>query len=128
MDSYDRLFPNQYTLPKGGFGNLIALPLQKGRAKNNNTLFLDEAFKPCQDQWAFLSSVVHMELPRLNDMIREATRTRQVIGVRTSTTDEEERPCAMPSSRRLWESLPAGPFPAKIRLVKASLLLPSLLS
>jgi len=28
MESYDRLFPNQDTMPKGGFGNLIALPLQ----------------------------------------------------------------------------------------------------
>ena len=29
FDSFDRLFPNQDTLPKGGFGNLIALPLQR---------------------------------------------------------------------------------------------------
>ena len=29
LDSYDRFFPNQDTLPQGGFGNLIALPLQK---------------------------------------------------------------------------------------------------
>lgn len=29
FDSYDRLFPNQDTLPHGGFGNLMALPLQK---------------------------------------------------------------------------------------------------
>ena len=27
LDSYDRFFPNQDTLPNGGFGNLIALPL-----------------------------------------------------------------------------------------------------
>ena len=27
--SYDRLFPNQDTIPEGGLGNLIALPLQK---------------------------------------------------------------------------------------------------
>jgi len=27
LDSYDRFFPNQDTMPKGGFGNLIALPL-----------------------------------------------------------------------------------------------------
>ena len=27
--SYDRFFPNQDTMPKGGLGNLIALPLQK---------------------------------------------------------------------------------------------------
>ncbi|MBI2859479.1 MAG: restriction endonuclease subunit R, partial [Chloroflexi bacterium] len=45
MDSYDRLFPNQDTLPKGGFGNLIALPLQKRPAEKGNTLFLDESFR-----------------------------------------------------------------------------------
>ncbi len=33
LDSYDRLFPNQDTLPQGGFGNLIALPLQKRAAR-----------------------------------------------------------------------------------------------
>ena len=27
LTSYDRLFPSRDTLPKGGFGNLIALPL-----------------------------------------------------------------------------------------------------
>ena len=32
--SYDRLFPNQDTMPKGGFGNLIALPLQKSARLN----------------------------------------------------------------------------------------------
>lgn len=32
LTSYDRLFPNQDTMPKGGFGNLIALPLQRQRA------------------------------------------------------------------------------------------------
>ena len=29
IDSYDRLFPSQDVLPSGGFGNLIALPLQR---------------------------------------------------------------------------------------------------
>jgi len=49
MDSYDRLFPNQDTLPKGGFGNLIALPLQNGPADKENTLFLDDTLKPHED-------------------------------------------------------------------------------
>ena len=34
--SYDRMFPSQDTLPKGGFGNLIALPLQR-RARDYGT-------------------------------------------------------------------------------------------
>jgi hypothetical protein len=39
LDSYDRLFPNQDTLPKGGFGNLIALPLQKRARDRGNSVF-----------------------------------------------------------------------------------------
>lgn len=54
LDSYDRLFPNQDTLPKGGFGNLIALPLQGGPRKKGNSVFVDENFQPYEDQWEFL--------------------------------------------------------------------------
>jgi hypothetical protein len=50
LDSYDRFFPSQDTLPKGGFGNLIALPLQKKPRENGNSLFVDESFTPYQDQ------------------------------------------------------------------------------
>jgi superfamily II DNA or RNA helicase len=121
LDSYDRLFPNQDNLPKGGFGNLIALPLQKVPAEKNNTLFLDENFSPYEDQWAFLSSIARMGLPHLDEVVREATRTGQIIGVRASSTDEEERPWAMPPSRRLWETPPIGTFPAEVRIVMGNL-------
>ena len=53
--SYDRLFPNQDTMPKGGFGNLIALPLQRAVRKNGNSVFVDEHFQPYRDQWGFLA-------------------------------------------------------------------------
>jgi hypothetical protein len=59
LDSYDRFFPSQDTLPKGSFGNLIALPLQKKPRENGNSLFLDEDFVPYQDQWAFLVTPPH---------------------------------------------------------------------
>jgi len=39
LDSYDRLFPSQDTMPQGGFGNLIALPLQKGPRQQHNSVF-----------------------------------------------------------------------------------------
>ena len=55
--SYDRFFPNQDTLPHGGFGNLIALPLQKQPRDLGNSVFLDDQMVPHADQWAFLSSV-----------------------------------------------------------------------
>ena len=57
LDSYDRLFPNQDTLPKGGFGDLIALPLQKKARKENNSVFINADGHPHTDQWAFLSSI-----------------------------------------------------------------------
>jgi len=55
--SYDRLFPNQDTMPKGGFGNLIALPLQKVPRGKGNSLFVDKLFEPYKDQWNFLCAI-----------------------------------------------------------------------
>lgn len=55
--SFDRMFPNQDTVPKGGLGNLIALPLQKVARKNGNSVFINERFEPIEDQWAYLSTV-----------------------------------------------------------------------
>jgi hypothetical protein len=50
MASYDRLFPSQDTLPRGGFGNLIALPLQRRARALGSTVFLDERLEPFEDQ------------------------------------------------------------------------------
>lgn len=56
--SFDRLFPNQDSLAKEGFGNLIAIPMQGQAARLNNTLFLDlETFQPHTDQWTFLQTI-----------------------------------------------------------------------
>ena len=57
LSAYDRMFPNQDTLPKGGFGNLIALPLQGQARKHGNSVFVDEAFCVYEDQWAFLATI-----------------------------------------------------------------------
>lgn len=62
MDSYDRLFPNQDTLPKGGFGNLIALPLQRGPRIQLNSVFVDENFNAYEDQWGYLEKVRKLDL------------------------------------------------------------------
>ena len=68
LQAYDRLFPNQDTMPAGGFGNLIALPLAKSPRLLGNTVFLDEQQKPYTDQWAYLASARRLtrdELDRL---------------------------------------------------------------
>ncbi|MDA3821893.1 MAG: DEAD/DEAH box helicase family protein, partial [Bacteroidales bacterium] len=57
LESYDRFFPNQDYIPKGGFGNLIALPLQKRYRDNNSLVFVDSFFSPFSDQWEYLSHV-----------------------------------------------------------------------
>jgi hypothetical protein len=80
MDSYDRLFPNQDTLPRGGFGNLIALPLQHGPRQEGNTLFVDDQLTPFPDQWAFLASVPRIDPTNVDRIARDATRTGQVVG------------------------------------------------
>ena len=67
--SYDRLFPSQDTVPKGGFGNLIALPFQGQARQKGNTLFVDEQFVPYQDQWAFLSLLPKITPEKLAESI-----------------------------------------------------------
>ncbi len=62
LRAYDRLFPNQDTMPAGGFGNLIALPLAKVPRQQGNTVFIDEQRRPYADQWAYLASL--RRLPR----------------------------------------------------------------
>lgn len=117
MDSYDRLFPNQDTIPKGGFGNLIALPLQKEPAEKGNSLFLDSSFKPHQDQWAFLASLERVKPSVLSETVRAAIRNEQVIGVRTISYAEEDQPWMPPSPKQLRVPLQFGTFPDKVKIV-----------
>ncbi|MBI3617852.1 MAG: DEAD/DEAH box helicase family protein [Candidatus Omnitrophica bacterium] len=108
MKSYDRLFPNQDTMPKGGFGNLIALPFQKEAMVNGNSLFIDAHGVPYSDQWTFLSSVKKMSHRDVETFIEEASRTGQIIAVRQSPVEENDAP---------WMRLPSGKrrFKADIR-------------
>lgn len=107
MDSYDRLFPSQDTMPRGGFGNLIALPLQFGPRNEGNTVFLDDHLRPHEDQWAFLASLASIEPATVEQVAREATRSGSVLGVRhTEAIEDEDAP---------WTRLPSGrPKPARI--------------
>ena len=90
LDSYDRFFPNQDTLPQGGFGNLIALPLQKQPRELGNSVFLDEQCVPYPDQWAFLSGVRRIARSRVEEVVRDAERRGRIVGVRMALPDEEE--------------------------------------
>jgi len=78
MGSYDRLFPSQDTMPAGGFGNLIALPLQRRAREQGNSLFVDDDLRPFDDQWAFLFSIERLDPATLLISQRD---TRQSGGV-----------------------------------------------
>jgi len=69
LSTYDRFFPNQDTCPQGGFGNLIALPLQQEPRKSGHTLFLDENFDPVSDQWSCLASLQKIDLTELQRLL-----------------------------------------------------------
>jgi superfamily II DNA or RNA helicase len=105
MGSYDRLFPSQDTLPAGGFGNLIALPLQWEARERGNTVFLDERLEPFADQWAFLASVPRISTKRLAEVVAEARRAGDHLGVADRYADDHApwRP-ARPLRARLAEA------------------------
>lgn len=124
FDSYDRFFPNQDTMPKGGFGNLIALPLQNIPRKSGNSLFLDQDFKLYKDQWLFLSTLRKVQVGEAEAIVREATRTGSIIDVRKTITDaqEEEDPWVLPPSGRRVEKPVLGSLPDKVRIVQSNLI------
>ncbi|MEN6459757.1 MAG: DEAD/DEAH box helicase family protein [Syntrophomonas sp.] len=118
FDSYDRFFPNQDTMPKGGFGNLIALPLQHAPRLQNNSVFVDRNWQPYADQWAFLSSLKRMEISHVESILREARLNGGIIGVRQVENDDEERdPWTRSETRIAGPSLLPGPFPPKLDIV-----------
>jgi hypothetical protein len=89
LDSYDRFFPNQDTMPKGGFGNLIALPLQLAPRKLGNSIFINDDFNPHPDQWQFLSTIQRMSVKAAEEIVAEAQRKGDLIGVRLSIFDDK---------------------------------------
>jgi superfamily II DNA or RNA helicase len=102
FDSYDRFFPNQDTLPRGGFGNLIALPLQKSARGAGNSVFIDDAGIAHPDQWAYLSSIHRISRGRVDQIVNDAERRGRILGVRLPPEEDEEWTpwTASPSRRR----------------------------
>jgi len=91
LKSYDRFFPSQDTMPGGGFGNLIALPLQRGPREKGNSVFVDANLEPYPDQWRYLSSVRRLARGDVEQLVQTFTRCRQELGPRSAfaaITDE----------------------------------------
>ena len=118
MDSYDRLFPSQDTLPRGGFGNLIALPLQKKPREQKNSVFLDNELNPYSDQWAFLSSIQKMAHQDLERIVKNVQDEGEITGVRAVVLDEtENEPWKLTPSRKYKEPPITGHLPDQLNLV-----------
>ena len=122
MQSYDRLFPNQDTMPNGGFGNLIALPLQFEARKAKNTEFLDDALEPISDPWSYLASLTRISPSVVESIAEEAAKQGKVLGVRfvdEGAEEEAKRPWKRRPSGRPNKSRIAGSLPKSVQVVLA---------
>lgn len=118
LDSYDRIFPNQDTLPQGGLGNLIALPLQRKPRATGNSVFLNENFQPHQDQWAFLSSVIKAPWIEIEALAEKALIEGKITGVRRVHQEDDEKPWEVPpSGKQIKVTFERSSFPKHITLV-----------
>jgi superfamily II DNA or RNA helicase len=119
LNSYDRLFPNQDTMPKGGFGNLIALPLQKAPREVGCSVFVDAELRPYPDQWAFLATIRPMDAHDVEATILRAADGGHPLDV-TFIDDED---LATPWKRQSTSSTKlVGPMPKSLSLTVANLI------
>ena len=116
LSSYDRMFPNQDSLPKGGFGNLIALPLQGNARKNHNSEFVDEAYNAYPDQWAFLSSVQRLSPEKIEYIIQHHVQG-DALGTVIRGDDSPK-----PWEQKKAVSLQNTDFPINLTIIKSNLL------
>ncbi|MBI9105047.1 MAG: DEAD/DEAH box helicase [Spirochaetales bacterium] len=118
LDSFDRFFPNQDTMPKGGLGNLIALPLQKKAREYNHSIFIDGDFSPYEDQWKFLDSIERMRRQFVESFVASVQLGGGLLPVTYDRISEIENVTSP------WESPAKGlypdvktPLPDKIEVV-----------
>ncbi|AWI06776.1 TOTE conflict system archaeo-eukaryotic primase domain-containing protein [Clostridium drakei] len=118
FESYDRLFPNQDTMPKGGFGNLIALPMQRNVRRNKNSVFIDKNLEPYKDQWDFLSSVGKLTKDEIEFYISEFCSGDE-LGELKEDAEEENKPW-----KRIRKSykLSNADFPTDVHIIKANMI------
>jgi superfamily II DNA or RNA helicase len=116
LSTYDRFFPNQDTCPKGGFGNLIALPLQQEPRKSGHTLFLDENFAPVSDQWAYLASLPKIDLAELQRLLENNFDAEKGI----EPTESESLDFDESALNVIPQAVRRGDFKGTLKLVRNS--------
>ena len=115
FETYDRMFPSQDIMPTGGFGNLIALPLQKIPRKQNNSVFVDENLIAYADQWSFLSSIRKYTLSEVESLIRQLAPNDELGQLHKDSEDEK------PWERTKKEQkLSKFDFPDNVSIVRAN--------
>jgi superfamily II DNA or RNA helicase len=117
LESYDRLFPNQDTMPKGGFGNLIALPLQRRPREQGFSTFVDEWLQPHADQWRYLVSVEALASDALEPIISRATGGGHPLDVTFIEDEDLSEPWQRPV--KVTNRLP-GPLPSSLTATVAN--------
>lgn len=111
FNSYDRFFPNQDRMPEGGFGNLVALPLQGQARKSRNSVFVDDDFLAYKDQWAFLYHINKMKDTEV-DMLLNLHVCEELGAL---TTSSESKPWVTP----IPQDISKGDFYSEIEVTKA---------
>ncbi len=120
LKSYDRLFPNQDTMPERGFGNLIALPLQRRPRERGNSVFLDDKLEPYSDQWTYLSSTQRLSYHEVEQFVQSLSHSRQDLGARSSFSAlTDEAPWERKTSVDRGRSEVIGPLPERLCLTLA---------
>ena len=112
--SYDRFFPNQDSLPEGGLGNLVALPLQGMARRKGNSVFVDEYFNAYADQWEMLSQIHKLSEAELDSLLR--LHTVPTLGELSKTS--EAKPWDIPQI----DAMQTDSNPKQIVLTRANML------
>ena len=111
FNSYDRFFPNQDRMPEGGFGNLVALPLQGQARKSRNSVFVDDDFLAYKDQWAFLYNINKVKDTEVDMLLN----LHVCEGLGALTTSSESKPWVTPIPQDISKS----DFYSEIKITKA---------
>ena len=111
FNSYDRFFPNQDYLPEGGFGNLVALPLQGQARRKQNSVFVDNDFLVYKDQWAFLYNLKKIQESTIDQLLH--LHYQEELGKLSMSS--ESKPWVTP----LPQNITQEDFHAKIEIIKA---------
>lgn len=110
--SYDRFFPNQDFMPAGGFGNLVALPLQGRARKDGNSVFVNDDFVPFRNKWEYLQDMEKMSAEEVERLISRYDKGPLGELSKSSEVTPWERPQPRPMTK--------ADFPKAITITRSS--------